>query len=100
MEHHETTQDTHTDVVLPFPKHRNKYEGFTAAAVKDANGLIILFKRYGQNLLHNLLATCASIVSYPAIEGRKRSPYTCLDKLGYIRTFLKCQTAEEGKFGL
>ncbi|RYZ55821.1 MAG: hypothetical protein EOP49_01995, partial [Sphingobacteriales bacterium] len=35
------------------------------------------------------------VVAYPAIEGRKRSPYTCLDKFGYIHTFLKCLTAEE-----
>jgi len=85
----------HNDVILPLHKHQNKYEGFTAAAVKNATGLILLFKQYGQNLLHNLSATCASIVSYPAIEGRKRSSYTCLDKLGYIHTFLKCLTADE-----
>jgi len=29
------------------------------------------------------------------VEGKKQSPYTCLDKLGYIDTFLKCVTAEE-----
>jgi len=85
----------HNDVILPLHQHQNNYEGFTAAAVKNANGLILLFKQYGQNLLHNFSATCASIVSYPAIEGRKRSAYTCLDKLGYIHTFLKCLTAEE-----
>jgi hypothetical protein len=77
----------HNDVILPLHKHQNKYEGFTAAAVKNANGLMILFKQYGQNLLQNLLATCASIVAYPAIEGRKRRAYTYLDKLGYIHTF-------------
>jgi len=85
----------HNDVILPLHKHQNKYEGFTAAAVKNTNGLILLSKQYAQNLLHNLLATCASIVSYAAIEGRKRSSYTCFDKLGYIHTFLKCLTAEE-----
>jgi len=58
----------HNDVILPLHKHQNNYEGFTAAAVKNANGLILLFKQHGQNLLHNLSATCASIVFYPALK--------------------------------
>jgi len=28
----------HNDVILPLHKHQNKYEGFTSAAVKNANG--------------------------------------------------------------
>jgi len=71
----------HNDVILPCISIKTNMKALQQQAVKNANGLILLFKQYGQNLLHNLLATCASIVAYPAIKGRKRSPNTCLDKL-------------------